>query len=518
MLMNKILKIIRICLSFIFIVLFMLVFLGGDSIPHVISDGVLYLQFIPSLISFFMAAGGMAVAGFIVVMIITLVAGRLYCGFLCPLGILQDGCVFISKKVLKKRNRYEKAHPAIQYPVLGITVLAALSGSFVLVNLLDPYSLFGKIMIELIKPGFDMLGNAIAGLLERCDIYAFSVTLISPPNIPSLVTITLLFIALLILSIVKARMYCTTICPVGTLLGLVSRFSLFSIRIDRERCTACGICERICRAECINSMEKEVDNSRCVRCFDCLTVCPHDAISYRFALKDKVKVLQPDPARRQFIFGTAATIAAFGLGFPLRGITKPLLTGKEGYPSTPPGSRGVDHFTSACTACHLCVSSCPTGVIQPGFLEYGLAGFMHPHMDYRQGFCLYECHLCGDICPTGAILPLGAEEKKRTKIGEVQFFEEKCIVTTEKQNCGACAEHCPTHAVDTYPKDGLFMPYTEPLLCIGCGACENVCPALPEKAIIVNPLRVHDWAEILSDGERDRGPVIIEDARDDFPF
>jgi ferredoxin-type protein NapF len=183
------------------------------------------------------------------------------------------------------------------------------------------------------------------------------------------------------------------------------------------------------------------------------------------------------------------------------------------YPVTPPGSVSQHHFTRACTACHLCVSACPTGVLQPSLFEYGLAGMMQPFMDYDVDFCNYECTRCSEICPNGAILPLTAEEKLTTQIGVVRFEKHNCIVHTDGTACGSCSEHCPTQAVKMVPYIGeLTIPEIIPDICIGCGACEYACPVTPYKAIVVDGHLEHAIAQKPEETELEEKPL------EDFPF
>ncbi len=189
-------------------------------------------------------------------------------------------------------------------------------------------------------------------------------------------------------------------------------------------------------------------------------------------------------------------------------------------PVSPPGSFSIDNFTSACTACTLCVSACPTHVLQPSFLEYGLLGIMQPRMDYIAGYCNFDCTKCSEVCPTGAISPIELKKKKTTQLGIAKFVKQNCVVETEGTDCGACAEHCPTKAVRMVPyMNNISIPKVTDDLCIGCGACEYACPLEPKyKAIYVNGNEVHQKATEPEIEEITEPKEPEEGASEEFPF
>ena len=169
---------------------------------------------------------------------------------------------------------------------------------------------------------------------------------------------------------------------------------------------------------------------------------------------------------------------------------------KRNLPIVPPGGLRVDNLQEKCISCHLCVSKCPSHVIKPAFMEYGLGGMMQPRLYFEHGFCNYDCTVCSDVCPSGALLPITKEEKHRSQVGQVRFVRDNCIVYTDETNCGACSEHCPTQAVHMVPyKNELTIPETDVSICVGCGGCEYVCPAIPHKAIYVEGLKKHNILE-----------------------
>jgi ferredoxin len=265
-----------------------------------------------------------------------------------------------------------------------------------------------------------------------------------------------------------------------------------------------------------------VDHSRCVACFNCIPSCPTEGIKFKFskmpAVKEPVLI---NSSKRNFLISAGVYLTTVSALFAQ--IKKQIVATK---PSTvpvfrtnavsPPGSVSIDRFNDICTACQLCVSSCPTQVLQPSFLEYGLTGMLQPRLDNSAGFCNFECVICSDVCPTGAILPIKLEDKKLVQLGKVKFIKENCIVYTEKTDCGACSEHCPTKAVHMVPFEGkLVIPEVRDKYCIGCGACEYACPTVPYKSIYVEGNRAHAVAE--KNIELEAPPQKI-DYKEEFPF
>ena len=183
------------------------------------------------------------------------------------------------------------------------------------------------------------------------------------------------------------------------------------------------------------------------------------------------------------------------------------------YPITPPGSKSINNFTDVCVSCYMCVSACPSQVIQPSLLEYGLDGVLMPHLNNKAGYCNYNCNKCSDVCPAGAILPVPLEEKQTVQIGVAKFIRDNCVVILDKTECGACSEHCPTKAVSMVKENGLMVPVIDEKLCVGCGACEYACPAKPYKSIYVEGNEIHQLAE------RPKQEKLKEiDLEEDFPF
>ncbi len=485
------LKKIRIGVSVLFFAALAAMFLDiSGTVSQAYTGYLTYLQFIPSLLKFFNVYSA-AAAGFIIILLFTLLFGRFYCSSVCPLGTLQDIASFVNKKLHKKKH-YKLLQPNnwLRYSFLITSLFFLFSSSMFAFTLLDPYSNFGRIFTQLFKPVLAAGINLLALILEQFKIYSVYPVDNRLPQL-GLVMFPIFFLILVFwLSYKHGRLFCNTVCPVGTFLGLISRFSIFKIKIDEKNCIGCNLCERVCKSGCIDKKVKEVDFSRCVSCYNCFTVCPTEGIKFSTAFSKAVKKAEKiDTKKREFVTGIIAfVVGSKGMAFAQEKIIpKKLSTVPDfkKFPVSPPGSVSIEHFTDSCTACHLCVSACPTKVLQPSFLEYGFLGILQPKMDYRTNFCNFECTICGEVCPTGAIMPVEKKRKKLTQIGKVKFVKENCVVHTEKTDCGACAEHCPTKAVYMVPFENIKSPEIQNDYCIGCGACEYACPTKPYKAIYV---------------------------------
>ncbi|SPD72849.1 Ferredoxin-type protein [uncultured Desulfobacterium sp.] len=469
------------------------------SVPSSFINSAVFFQFIPSLIKFINTYSG-AFIGFIIVLILLLIFGRVYCSFLCPLGGFFDIIIFVRRKIRKVKFRYTKAHNFLRYSVLLITVIALVTTGMTLITILDPFSNFGRIITCLARPVFISLNNLTATTLEHFDIYSVAPFTYKPIQISILLYTAIFFAVATVLSLIRGRLYCNTICPVGSLFGLVSYLSAFKFRVDKELCTGCGLCEKVCKSNCIDSVNNSIDFSRCVCCFNCYDSCPAGAILYSHSAIDRNRTISAGrgkEGRRAFL----AMILLLAIR-PVRNALAQnrivvykmnLIPVRKNVAVTPPGSKGIARFRGSCTACYLCVSVCPGQVIQPSLLESG--AILLPVMDNRKGFCNYECKKCSEICPSGAILPISLEEKKLTQIGIAKFIKDNCVVVTQKTECCACSEHCPTKAVHEVIENNLRLPQVNEEICVGCGACEHVCPALPHKAIYVEGNYLHKTAK-----------------------
>ena len=325
-------------------------------------------------------------------------------------------------------------------------------------------------------------------------------------------------VTVVILAWKNGRTYCNTICPIGTTLSFFSRFSMFRPVIDASKCKGCHVCERKCKAACIDSVSKKIDYSRCVDCFNCIDNCKSNAINYRFvwcAPKTETSEAAPeDKTRRAFLVGSALALggtALSGIKASAQGETEEEIEiqGEGGFADiipkikpertvaiTPFGSESVEKFYKHCTACQLCVSVCPNEVLRP---SGSLMRLMQPEMSFERGYCRPECVKCSEVCPTGAILKITAAEKTQWKVGTAHINYELGLVDKgEVEECGNCARHCPADAIHLVRKEvngkTVRIPSVEEEKCIGCGACENLCPSRPLSAITVDGYQIHHKA------------------------
>lgn len=454
------------------------------------------IQFGPALLS-------LSAVTIVALIVATLIFGRLYCSIICPLGILQDLFNWISKKANKKKKYgYKPNNPILRWGTLAAVIIAWLVGFTFLVGLVEPYSAFGRMATELFKPLYALGNNLLAIISEKTGSYRFFKVAISLQSVSAFVVALLTLVLIGHLSYHHGRTWCNTICPVGTLLGFVSRFSFLGIRINKDKCNHCQACQRKCKAYCIDSANQQIDYSRCVECFDCIDACRQNAIEYgpvkcslsvkpKGGKQDAVVTDSVDESKRQFLKSTLAIAALVPAAIKAKETTA-IKTKRT--PMSPPGSISHKNLLQHCTSCHLCVSKCPSHVLKPAGLEYGIGGIMQPVMTFDQGYCNYDCTLCSQVCPNGAIKPLTAEQKHKVQPGRVVFNKDICVVNVQRTSCGACAEHCPVQAIHMVPfEGGLTIPETTPELCVGCGGCEFICPV---KAVIIEGNPTHLEAKL----------------------
>ena len=437
------------------------------------------IQFLPALLA-------LNVVTVLALVVLTLLVGRAYCSVICPLGVMQDVISRISGLRKKKKSRfsYSGEKKWLRYGILVIFVVALVAGFTPLAALLAPYSSYGRMVSSVVSPS------------------------LSPVAIVAAVS----FVVVAIMSWLGGRTYCNTICPVGTVLGFFSRFALFRPVINTSKCNSCKRCAKKCKASCIDAKNHRIDYSRCVACMDCIKNCKHGALTLRYALNnkacnngksssDKRSNENTDSSRRSFLT-LSATLAATSLvkaqEKKVDGGLAAIEDKKKPERATrlvPPGAKSLRHFSQHCTACQLCVSECPNNVLRP---STNLDTLMQPEMSYEDGYCRPECTRCSEVCPAGAIRPITVAEKSSTRIGHAVWIKKNCLPVADGVECGNCARHCPSGAIfmvhiDANDDESPKIPVIDTERCIGCGACENLCPARPFSAIYVEGHERHGF-------------------------
>lgn len=498
--MTSLIKPARVIISLVILVTFTYIFIDiWSDISVQISRYLIDLQFIPSMLGTFVGHV-FVLGGFILIILLTLLFGRVYCSFLCPLGVIQDILIFIKRKLTRKNKRNLHKLPSLsllRYSVLGLVILSLFIGSMSLLIWLDPYSISGRMMSYIVKPIIEFLFNTGVQGLNNLDYYGILPVDRTFRTHPAFWAVIFWMLLLTLLTFRFARVYCNSLCPVGVILGMLSKLSLYKIKIDDTMCNLCSHCSRVCKAGCIDVKKKQVDFTRCVGCQNCIQACNKHAINYGNVFHKVMPSKEVSDNGRRALLGKSLGLLSIIPASMLNNnhIGTQVIVRDEDKPKrkgiTPPGSLGRPHFTEHCTACGLCISHCPTHVLQPSWTEYSIVSMFQPMMDFSVKYCLYDCNICTQVCPTGAILPLTIAEKKRVQPGRSRFIEHLCVVVTKGTLCGACSEHCPTKACDMVPyKNNLTIPKVDNDICVGCGACEHACPTYP-KSIIVDENVIH---------------------------
>ena len=445
------------------------------------------IQFVPAVLGLNL----LVVAGLVAA---TLVFGRIYCSLVCPLGIYQDVVNRLSIMCSSKKKRrlgkfrFSNGRMLLRVGILAVFILLLIAGTIAAVctwtaSFVEPYSAYGRMATWLLRPLGVELNNVMADAAAANGSYAFAHVVPMAVSIPLLSVAAVTFVVVTLYAWTSGRDYCNEICPVGTVLGYISRHSWLKPNINLDKCTSCGSCARHCKASCIDPKNHRIDYTRCVACMDCLTHCSTGAITYSHPKTVAEEVSKPaggaDLHRRAMLVGgaiVAGTAVASAIGKDGDGGFAPLKEKRRpdrSTPLVPPGAKGNKWLASHCTACQLCISNCPNGVLSP---STDLTTFMQPVMDFSKGYCRPECTTCSDVCPAGAILPIDVETKSSTKIGTAEVDYKICI-SAYGQKCGRCAAGCPAGAIEMVAaSDGNLRPVVNESLCIGCGACEYHCP------------------------------------------
>jgi len=483
---------VRITLAAVMFIRITLLFLDFTGTMHHWVSWMPKLQFLEAILA-------LNVVAIVVLVLLTVIFGRIYCSVICPLGILQDIFGWFGKKAKKNRYSYSKEKKWLRYAMLVVFFIALVAGIGTLFQLLAPYSTFGLIATNLLQPVYQAGNNVLAAIAEHYDSYAFYHSNIWLRSLPSLIIAAVAFIILLIMVWRNGRTYCNTICPVGTFLSFISRFSFLKIHFDTEKCKNCSLCSKNCKAACIDYKTHTVDATRCVVCGNCIESCKFGALKYDNSKIHANAHKEVDTSKRSFLVTSALlTTAALAqqkekmMDGGLAEIQDKVAPDRQ-TPLTPPGSLSAQNMAKRCTGCQLCISECPNEVLRPSSDWLHL---LQPVMSYERGYCRPECNRCSEVCPAGAIKPISHEDKASTQIGHAVWVKKNCIPLTDGVECGNCARHCPVGAIEMVPSNpddekSPMIPAVNENRCIGCGACEYLCPARPFSAIYVEGHEIH---------------------------
>mgnify|MGYP004496734915 CR=1 FL=1 len=501
----NILRRLRVTLAAVFFTLITLLFLDFTGTLHTWLGWLAKIQFLPALLA-------LNVGVVVALVLLTLLFGRIYCSVVCPLGVMQDIVSWISGR--RKKHKFRFSHSPekriLRYGVLALFIVAFIAGIGSLVALLAPYSSYGRIAQNIFQPVYILGNNLMAWVAERVDSYAFYSREVWLRSLPTFIIATITLVGIGVLAWRNGRTYCNTICPVGTILSLMARFSWFKVKVDETKCNKCGLCSRSCKSACIDFKNSKIDYSRCVVCGDCIDKCRKKALSYTHSSPkkseeiDKAKMIDQEvvnSARRSFLLGAAIATTSAVMAQEKKKVDGGLAeiedkqAPKRNTPLTPPGSLSAQNMARHCTACQLCVAECPNDVLRP---STDIQKLMQPTMSYERGYCRPECNRCSEVCPAGAIKPIKHENKSSIQIGHAVWIKKNCVPITDGKECGNCARHCPAGAItmiNSNPKDDTSpkIPAVNTSRCIGCGACENLCPARPFSAIYVEGHEVHRY-------------------------
>lgn len=417
--------------------------------------------------------------------VLTLVFGRFFCGWICPMGVLHHAISWVTKR-RKTLDRINLNQPRpkwqqVKYAVLAVMVGLAALGS-VQVGLLDPIASTWRGLSTVVFPA---TSNALGGTYQGERHFQWG-TLIA-----------VVFFGALALNLIWPRFYCRVLCPLGALLGLMSKFSLFRIQRRTDACTNC----KLCTADCAGAADPmgTTKTAECMLCLNCIESCGQGAISYSF-LPFGAHTTEVDLPRRRALAG----IVAGGLAVPLARTSDGVGPRPNPERIRPPGAVDEDEFLARCIKCSACMKVCPTGGLQPALTQAGIEGLWTPVLVPRIGHCEQSCVQCSTVCPTAALVPIKVEARyglppstEPVRIGSAQIDRGRCLPWANDTDCIVCEEVCPTSPKAIFFKeekvtrrDGsvavMKLPHVDLEKCIGCGVCEARCPVFDKAAIRVS--------------------------------
>ncbi|UCE79148.1 MAG: 4Fe-4S binding protein [Nitrospiraceae bacterium] len=420
----------------------------------------------------------------LIIVISTLLLGRFFCSWICPLGILNQ---WVS-------HLFNKRRPVDDYHVNAYRTVYRLK--YYILALLLVLGLFGSLQIGLLDPISFVMRSFILSIFPAVHYWSGGLYL-KQPLFYGGILIAIIFLMILFANRFITRFWCRVICPLGALLGVFSAVSILRIRRDVVKCTDCQKCLQFCHGACDPHTSLRI--SECTVCMNCIESCPEEAIHYGLARKESSVQTPLDINRRRLI----ETAVAGVILFPIMRSVVNAQTLPQHRAIRPPGSIVETDFLRRCIKCGECMRVCPTNVIQPALLEAGFEGLWTPILLNKIGYCEFNCVLCSQVCPTGAIVPLTIEKKvgkkpyeNPVKVGTAFYDRGRCLPWAMNIDCIVCEEVCPTspkaiwfETVEIQPREGrkrlLKRPLLDPKLCVGCGICENKCPVHDRPAVRV---------------------------------
>ncbi|HQP30933.1 MAG TPA: 4Fe-4S binding protein [Deltaproteobacteria bacterium] len=481
----------------LFLLLFLFLFIqtqskGFDTLGYPVR---IFLDFDPLiLISTFLAghAVSKAMPLALITILLTVALGRVFCGWICPLGTLNN--------MMGAFPVRRKAVPAGLFRLKYYLLFVLLAGSLFslqLSGLFDPISILIRSFTLSVYPLLNRAAMALLGAADNLGGAGFTdqlyerlrggVLAFTQPYYLQSVFVGLIFAAILLANLVQKRFWCRFLCPLGALLGLLGRFSMLGLEVS-EGCATCGACALHCQGDAVTDGGRGRRPSECLVCFDCDDPCPSSSVGYgRRAAHAAL-----DLPRR----GVITSLASGMLLAPFLRLSPPV---SNPLLIRPPGARPEPEFLKRCVKCGECMKVCITGGLQPTLLEAGLEGIWTPRLVPRIGYCEFHCTLCGQVCPTGAIGRLAREDKVKVKIGLAMIDKSRCLPHSHAMACIACQEVCPTspkavwlEEAEAKSRDGAIVRLNQPHIdlqrCIGCGICEKVCPVADRPAVYITSL------------------------------
>ena len=431
----------------------------------------------------------------LITVFLTLIFGRFFCGWCCPMGVLLD----LTQRIFPRQTPGSgKDFQRLKFYLLAFLLIGALFG-LPAAGYFDPFSILVRGLALAVQPAFNVLNTTfftytyqnapdwINAVTEPVYSILKSTVLPFDQKYHDLALLSIfILLAVFLMEYLQRRFFCRNVCPLGGLLAVLAKFSLLRGKAG-TKCGKCTTCRDVCRMDAIDQ-EKNISKLDCNLCLDCVALCPGSKISFTFS-GPLPQAARFDVSRRHLIASLAAGAV---LPFFLRTRSMALLPS----PSLirPPGALSEPEFLGRCVRCGECMKVCIGNGLQPSFLEAGIEGMFSPRLNARVGYCELNCTLCGQVCPTGAIEKITIKQKHAEKIGHAFFDKNLCLPYAKGISCLVCEEHCPTpqkaiqfRKVEVSNIKGekvmVLQPYIVDNLCVGCGICETKCP-LPGAAAV----------------------------------